>query len=114
MSNTLFGIKNCDTIKKAKRWLDNNNVEYHFHDVRADGLDSEQLDIWVAAVGWEVLLNKRGTTWRQLEESRKNNITESSAKAIMLEYPAIIKRPVLVTPNGIHVGFKEAEYQTLF
>lgn len=114
MSTYMYGIKNCDTIKKAKKWLDENEVEYNFHDVRKDGLTAEKLDTWCDKASWEVLLNKRGTTWRQLPDDVKNNVDEASAKTIMLENPAIIKRPVLETNGEVFVGFKPADYENIF
>jgi len=111
---TLYGIKNCDTIKKAKRWLEENNIEFTFHDFRKDGLDEKLLRQWMKNPGWQILLNKRGTTWRQLPEDVKNNINERSAFEIMKDNPAIIKRPVLMIDDECHVGFKETEYQDLF
>lgn len=114
MSTYMYGIKNCDTIKKARKWLDDAGVSFTFHDVRKDGLTPEKLETWIAAVGWETLLNKRGTTWRQLPEDVKNNVDEASAKHIMLENPAIIKRPVLEHNQEIIVGFKAAIYENLF
>lgn len=119
MSITLFGIKNCDTIKKARKWLDANNIEFCFHDFRSDGVPEALLDQWFATLGWQVLLNKRGTTWRQLPEATKENIDAASARALMLENPAIIKRPVLevsLSEADIqrYVGFKETEYTHIF
>lgn len=114
MSTIMYGIKNCDTIKKARRWLDDAGIEYRFHDFRKDGLTPEKLDTWFASAGWEVLLNKRGTTWRQLPEDIKNSIDETSAKTLMLDNPAIIKRPVLETGGKVRVGFKAADYQKVF
>ena len=119
MSITLFGIKNCDTIKKARKWLDANNIEFRFHDFRADGLPEVLLDQWFATLSWELLLNKRGTTWRQLPESTKENIDAASARVLMLQNPAIIKRPVLevcLSEADVqrYVGFKETEYNEIF
>jgi Spx/MgsR family transcriptional regulator len=110
---TLYGIKNCDTVKKARKWLDTHNVEYTFHDFRQDGLDKALLNKWVKELGWEILINRRGTTWRKLDENIRERIGKSSAIKIMLEQPAIIKRPVLDLGNKRHVGFKESEYQDL-
>ena len=109
----LYGIPNCDTIKKAKKWLESNDVEYQFHDFRKDGLEAKQLQAWSKQVGWEVLLNKRGTTWRQLPEETKNSMNEASALALMLDQPAMIKRPVLEIGNKIHVGFKADDYKNI-
>jgi Spx/MgsR family transcriptional regulator len=111
---TIYGIPNCDTMKKARRWLDDHDVAYEFHDYKKKGIDGRQLRDWVARVGWETLLNRRGMMWRKLDENRKKQIDETSAIEIMLEVPAIIKRPVLVTDKGdVMVGFNEAGYQAL-
>lgn len=110
---TMYGIKNCDTIKKARRWLEAHQIEYRFHDYRADGLERAQLDTFIAELGWQALLNTRGTTWRKLDESLRNSIDNAdAAAALMLEMPAIIKRPLLCAP-GRHMllGFSEASYQ---
>jgi len=109
----LHGIPNCDTIKKARKWLQDHDVEYQFHDFRKDGLDEKLLSGWVKKVGWETLLNKRGTTWRKLDDLTKDSIDESAAIQIMLEQPAIIKRPVLVDGKTVEVGFKPDRYKTL-
>ena len=111
---TIFGIKNCDTIKKARRWLDGHGVDYTFHDVRADGLSRAQLESWVQTLGWENLLNRRGTTWRQLPEAVRDNIDKRMAVKLMLEQPAMIKRPVLDLDNTLHLGFSETAYKDLF
>ena len=111
---TLYGIPNCDTVKKAQRWLQANEVEFSFHDFRKDGLTEEQLNEWAATLGWEVLLNKRSTSWRALTDDVKNNIDEASAIREMLAAPTLIKRPVLATENGLKVGFKESEYSAQF
>ncbi|MGU3413960.1 ArsC family reductase [Enterobacteriaceae bacterium C34A] len=110
----MYGIKNCDTIKKARRWLDDHQVEYRFHDYRADGLDRALLDTFIAELGWEALLNTRGTTWRKLDESLRSTITDAdAAAALMLEMPAIIKRPLLCAPGQpMLLGFSDSSYQT--
>ena len=112
----MYGIKNCDTIKKARRWLDANSVEYRFHDYRADGLDAEFLHSAIRELGWEALLNTRGTTWRKLDETLRASINNAdSAAALMLEMPAIIKRPLLWAPGKpMLLGFNENQYQTYF
>ncbi|WP_205952124.1 ArsC family reductase [Pantoea stewartii] len=111
----MFGIKNCDTIKKARRFLEAASVDYRFHDYRADGLTDEQLQQFIDALGYQDLLNTRGTTWRKLPESERDSITDAaSAKALMLAQPAIIKRPVLRTADGtLLLGFSETLYQNL-
>ena len=111
---TLYGISNCDTVKKAQRWLTSNDVEFTFHDFRKDGLSEAQLQAWVAAVGWEALLNKRSTSWRALDDETKNTIDEASAIREMLTTPTLIKRPVLSLGDHIQVGFKESDYSALF
>ncbi|HBR1718167.1 ArsC family reductase [Klebsiella sp. GG_Kp174] len=110
---TMYGIKNCDTIKKARRWLEAHQIDYRFHDYRADGLDRAQLDTFFAELGWQALLNTRGTTWRKLDESLRNSIDNAdAAAALMLEMPAIIKRPLLCAPGRpMLLGFNEASYQ---
>ena len=111
---TLYGIPNCDTVKKARNWLTDKNIDFQFHNFKKDGLDSILLDVWFKDIGWETLLNKRGTTWRKLDEKTKNNIDEPTAKGIMLDNPSIIKRPVLDTGSSKHVGFKADEYEKIF
>ena len=114
--NILYGIPNCDTIRKAKKWLTDHGVEFEFHDFRKDGITQKQLQQWCSQAGWETLLNKRGTTWRQIPETAKTSIDESSAIALLLEHPAMIKRPVLESSrlDTIEVGFKENRYQEIF
>ena len=111
---TLYGIKNCDTIKKARRWLTENDIEYRFHDVRADGISRSDLQRWMKTLDWEKLLNRRGTTWRKLPEAVRNNISKASAVDVMLDNPAIIKRPVLVHDNTFYLGFSADSYQSIF
>ncbi|MEG2735536.1 ArsC family reductase [Hafnia paralvei] len=107
----LYGIKNCDTIKKARKWLEEQQVVYQFHDYRADGLEPALLHTFIAQLGWEALLNTRGTTWRKLDESLRNSITDAdSAAELMLEHPAIIKRPLLAHNDHMLLGFKPEQY----
>ena len=112
----MYGIKNCDTIKKARRWLEAHQIDYRFHDYRADGLDRAQLDTFIAELGWQALLNTRGTTWRKLDESLRNSIDNAdAAAALMLEMPAIIKRPLLCAPGQpMLLGFSETLYSDFF
>lgn len=114
MNITLYGISNCDTIKKAKKWLTQNNIIFSFHDFRKDGIDEALIDQFVTHFDWETLLNKRGTTWRNLDEETKFTLNSTTASNIMLEYPAIIKRPILVSNNGQLLGFSETTYSTFF
>ena len=111
---TVYGIKNCDTMKKAMRWLDEQGIEYRFHDYRKDGLDLNQLTAWEKELGWEVLLNRRGQLWRNLPEDVRDSIDRASALQCMQNTPGIIKRPVLDLGNRRVVGFKAEEYATLF
>ena len=110
---TIFGIKSCDTVRKARKCLDNANIAYQYHDFRVDGLESEQLVSWVNVLGWEKLLNTRSTSWRQLSDQQKQNISETSAVKLMLANPTLIKRPVLENNEQLLVGFREVEYQQL-
>lgn len=114
MAIVLYGIKNCDTIKKAKKWLMDEGVEFTFHDYRQNGLDAVLLNKLEQQLGWEAMINKRGTTWRQLDEAVKASINKDSAKAIMLENPAIIKRPILDNGTTLALGFSTDQYQNLF
>lgn len=102
---TVYGISNCDTVKKARRWLDEHAVIYRFHDFRKDGLNREQLEAWTEELGWENLLNRRGTTWRKLPETVRDNMDAHQAIEVMLETPAIIKRPLVDTGAQRLLGF---------
>ena len=114
MTLILYGIPNCDTVKKARRWLDEQGVAYRFHDVRKDGLEPARLESWIDALGWEKLLNKAGTTFRKLSETDRNGLDAASAKALMLDQPAMIRRPIVEAPDGISVGFAAADWQARF
>lgn len=110
MSITMFGIKNCDTIKKARAWLDGHDVAYAFHDYKASGIDKACLKAWSRKVGWEILLNRAGTTFRKLPEAERNDLDEHKAIALMVAQPSMIKRPVLDIGGQILVGFKPESY----
>ncbi|MGY2796841.1 Spx/MgsR family transcriptional regulator [Ewingella americana] len=115
-SNTpfiLYGIKNCDTVKKARRWLEDNGSDYRFHDYRVDGLDADLLQQLIDKQSWEALLNTKGTTWRKLDEATRAACdNQEAAKALMLEHPAMIKRPFLLAASGESLlGFKPESYQ---
>jgi arsenate reductase len=111
---TLYGIPNCDTVSKARKWLAAKNIEFQFHNFKKDGLDKETLQGWVESLGWEVLLNKRGMTWRKLSDEQKADINKTKAMAIMLENTSIIKRPVLDIDGQFYVGFKPEMYAEIF
>ena len=113
---TLYGIKNCDTIKKARRWLEEHGIDYRFHDYRVDGLDNALIQSFISELGWEPLLNTRGTTWRKLDDSLRASIKDAdSAAKLMLEMPAIIKRPLLCAPGQpMLLGFSETLYSDFF
>jgi arsenate reductase len=114
MAITVYGIKNCDTMKKARSWLDGHGVAYTFHDYKASGIDKAHLLRWSKAVGWETLLNRAGTTFRKLDDGAKQGLTETRAIALMLEQPSMIKRPVLDLDGNIIVGFKPEIYAQQF
>lgn len=107
---TLYGLKNCDTCRKALKWLDAQGIAHRFHDIRADGLGPDQISAWTSALGWEAVLNRRSTTWRQLGEAERAGLDEARAVALMAAHPTLIKRPVIDTDGGFLVGFtKETE-----
>ena len=111
MPLTVYGIKNCDTMKKARAWLDQRGVEYAFHDYKTTGIERGKLEGWANKVGWETLLNKAGTTFRKLPDRQKESLTEKKAIALMLAQPSMIKRPVLELGGGkLLVGFKPELY----
>ena len=107
----IYGIKNCDTMKKARAFLDKRKVEYAFHDYKTAGIERARLETWAKKVGWETLLNRAGTTFRKLPDKDKNGLSEKKAIALMLAQPSMIKRPVLELPGGkLLVGFRPEEY----
>jgi arsenate reductase len=110
----IYGIKNCDTMKKARTWLDGHKVDYSFHDYKASGIDKPTLESWTKKVGWEILLNRAGTTFRKLPDADKGDLTEKKAIGLMLAQPSMIKRPVLEAKGKLTVGFKPEEYKKLF
>ncbi len=112
MPITIYGIKNCDTMKKARAWLDKQGVDYAFHDYKSAGIEREKLEKWAKKTGWEVLLNKAGTTFKKLPDKEKEGLSEKKAIALMLAQPSMIKRPVLELPGGkLLVGFKPEAYE---
>ena len=112
-SVTLYGIKNCDTVKKARKWLDTNSVPYTFHDFRVDGIDKTLVNSFLKQVGVDILINKRGTTWRKLSDEEKEIKNKTQAVNLMVENPTIIKRPVLDVNKEVTVGFSEESYKSL-
>jgi len=110
----IYGIKNCDTMKKARAWLDKRGVEYVFHDYKSEGIERARLEGWAKQAGWETLLNRAGTTFRKLPEKEREGITEKKAIALMLGQPSMIKRPVLEAGGKLLVGFKPEMYAKTF
>ncbi|MCP4982015.1 MAG: ArsC family reductase [Gammaproteobacteria bacterium] len=110
----LYGISNCDTIKKARNWLQAHSIEFDFHDYRRQGLERKQLQSMAAALGWEAMLNRRGTSWRALSEEIKTGIDFDSAIGIMLDNPAVIRRPILDVDGQLHLGFNTDQYEAIF
>ena len=110
MNVTIYGIKNCDTMKKARAWLAANGVAAEFHDYKIEGVDPARLARWIAAVGWEKLLNRAGTTFRKLADADKADLDAAKATALMLAQPSMIKRPVIEAPGGLLVGFAPDDY----
>ena len=111
---TIYGIKNCDTMKRARAWLDQRGVAYAFHDYKAAGIDRATLEGWVRKAGWEVLLNRAGTTFRKLPDAAREGLTEARAIGLMLDQPSMIKRPVLDIGGKLLVGFKPEQYEAAF
>ncbi len=112
-SVTLYGIKNCDTVKKARKWLDTNSVPYTFHDFRVDGIDKTLINNFLKQIDLEILINKRGTTWRKLSDEEKEITNKTQAIKLMIENPAIIKRPVLDVNKTLAIGFSEESYKSI-
>ena len=110
---TIYGIKNCDTVKKARQWLDSHAIDYRFHDFRADGLQAKQVSQWIKRLGLEQLINKRSTTWKQLAPATRDSLDDKSALQVILDNPTLIKRPLLETKEAIQVGFKADNYAQL-
>lgn len=111
MRITVYGIPNCDTVKKARAWLDQHAVDYQFHDFKKQGLPAQRLDDWITQLGWDKLVNRKGTTWRRLDASRQGGVVDAaSAKALMLDQPSVIKRPVVEWGGAVTVGFDAAQW----
>lgn len=110
---TVYGISNCDTIRRARKWLEGEGIEYRFHDYRKDGVDADLIRAWARELGWEVLLNRRGTTWRKVPESEREDLDEAKAAALMAAYPAMIKRPLFDLGDERRVGFSKSDQAVL-
>ncbi len=114
MSTKLYGIKNCDTVRSARRWLEEHNVDFSFHDVRDTPLTAPQLATWLQELGLNALVNKRSTTWKQLSPAQRDGLSIETAIPLLLEHPTLMKRPLLDTGSELHLGFKADQYQSLF
>lgn len=113
-SAVLYGIHNCDTMKKARAWLAARDIEYVFHDYKTHGIDRERLLAWCATLGWETVLNRAGTTFRKLSVAERDGLTETRAVELMIAQPSLIKRPMLETAGQVHAGFKPDRYAEVF
>lgn len=114
MTTTLYGIKNCDTVKSARQWLERHHIEYRFHDFRADGLTLAQVQAWLQELGSDTLINKRSTTWKQLDVKTRDNLSDNTAAGLLVANPTLIKRPVLDIGHQRVVGFTAELYNGLF
>jgi Spx/MgsR family transcriptional regulator len=114
VATVIYGIKNCDTMKKARAWLDKHGIDYIFHDYKIEGIERPQLERWTGKAGWEVLLNRAGTTFRKLPDKDKEGLTEKKAIALMVKQPSMIKRPVIELGGKLLVGFAPDAYKAAF
>lgn len=110
----LYGIPSCDTCRQARKWLDENDIAYNFHDVRSEGLDAQMLERWSKRLGWEKLLNKQSLTWRKVPQVDRDNMNKSRALLTMIEHPTLLKRPVLESTRMMAVGFSPDRYEEIF
>ena len=110
----LYGISNCDTVKKAKNWLETHNIDYQFHDFRKQGLDANTINQWLQSVSWDKILNKRSTSWRNLDPSIQQTVNEKNIVDLLIENPTLIKRPVMDVNDTITLGFNSDTYQGIF
>ena len=110
----IYGISNCDTVKKAKNWLDNHNIDYNFHDFRKDGINKDIINGWLNTVAWDKILNKRSTSWRNLDASTQQAVNATNVVDLLVENPTLIKRPVMDVNDIITVGFNSDTYQGIF
>lgn len=114
MAITLYGIPNCDTVKKARTWLDKQGIAYDFHDYKKAGVTAAKVKAWSKALGWETVLNRAGTTFRKLDDEAKAGLTQAKAIALMVEQPSMIKRPIVEHDRGLLIGFKQPEWEAAF
>jgi arsenate reductase len=114
MPATIYGIKNCDTVKKARQWLATNGSDYAFVDVREDGVDKTEIQRWIDVAGIDVVVNKRSTTWKQLSDEQKEGLNETTALDLLLANPTLVKRPVLTIDDSVFIGFKADQYHAIF
>ncbi len=116
MTTTLYGIPNCDTVKRARVWLAEHDIAYRFHDFKKEGVSEAELDRWLASLGWEVLVNRRGTTWRKLDEAVRDSVSDAAtARSVLIANPSLIKRPVVAWAgnDAVTAGFDEAQWASL-
>ena len=111
MAITLYGIPNCDTVKKARTWLDQQGIAYDFHDYKKAGVTAAKVKAWCKALGWETVLNRAGTTYRKLPDEAKDGLPQAKAIALMVEHPSMIKRPIVEHEGGLLIGFKQPEWE---
>jgi len=111
---TVYGISNCDTVRKARRWLEAHAIEYRFHDLREDGVDEAEVARWIEELGLDAVLNRRSTSWRALPAATRDGLDAASAPALINGHPTLVKRPLLDTGTSLHTGFREADYARLF
>ncbi len=111
---TVYGIKNCDTVKKARKWLETHGIDYEFHDFRADGLERKAVTAWLEELGWEALLNRRSTSWKALDPEVREHMDDRRALSAIMAQPTLIKRPLLDTGHERHTGFSAAQYARIF
>ncbi len=114
MNVIMYGIPNCDTIKKARKWLDEHQISYQFHDYRKQGLTLEQVNTFFSVLDWQQVVNKRGTTYRQLSSQQKDSLNEQTAAELLVTYPAMVKRPILLVDGQYYLGFKAEQYAEIF
>ena len=112
--HNLYGIKNCDTMKKAIKWLNDNSISFHFHDYKKEGIDADTLALWLQSTSWDQLINRRGTTWRKLADELKVDIDTEKAINLMIENTSLIKRPILQVDKDLHLGFEAENYAKIF